>query len=160
MRFCSFGGLAAFVILMMQVGVEGVVGLERLSRDDTFVSRETAERFDRLALAKGQFTVACEASRDAQRTLEAARECTGWSLPQDGPSCYQVEEGARLSSQIAHDEMDAAVATRKRLARELNYGYFASLAMGTSAYTHAQWLCADPYASNGVVIKTTFSKTY
>ncbi|MFA4845230.1 MAG: hypothetical protein WC654_01590 [Patescibacteria group bacterium] len=161
MRTCSLGGLVAFVMIFIQFWVEGVINLESRFKSYPMVSQEKAALYKQLSLTESQYALACEVNREAHRALNRAHECTMTSeLPVDGPSCYQQEEAARLVSLISQDAMDEAVVERDHLAKQLGHGWMKTMLMGTSKYTHSLWSCASPYANDGFVINTTFTKTY
>lgn len=60
------------------------------------------------------------------------------------------------------DDLNASVARRKELARQANFGLLKTIVLGTQAYTHSTWWCADPeYQTPGLVaIHISFVPTY
>ncbi|MBI4438003.1 hypothetical protein HY631_03585 [Candidatus Uhrbacteria bacterium] len=147
----------AFIMIIVQIGAQGLSDLQRR----LFVSPETVEIVENLAHAKSQFILACEVWREARGTLDQARECgVTITLPQDGPSCGEREEAARIIEEIAMDEMNEAVEARKNGARALDDGWAMSLLTGTSEYRNGRWLCNSPYAAHGFSLRTSFTPTY
>ena len=139
------------VIVSLKFPVWGVIALERKLDTYPLVDRDTVVMLDRMNAVYIAFDEACEAhqagERDAMTGVETYREGFEFSSP------YDLIESAT-------DGMYTAVAARKVLARQANWGLFKSMTIGGQRYTHATWLCAPAYADFTTQITPSFSPTY
>ena len=143
--------LAALALLSLKFPMWGAIALERKLDVYPIVGSDTIAMLDRMEMTLAAFDEACEAHqaglRDASTGVESYSEGFAYATPEE-------------LIEVATDDMYAAVAARKALAQQADWGLVKSLLVGGQVYTHSTWRCAGAYATFTNQITLVFKPTY
>jgi hypothetical protein len=137
--------------LAFRIALWGVIELERKFEVYPIVSHETVTTLEQMRMTFNAFDKACEAHQAGQRDVYIGIQSYAEGFPYATPDDL-VQDATTI--------MHAAVAIRKELAAQADWGLFKSMLIGGQDYTHSTWLCAPPYATFTTQINMGFTPTY
>jgi hypothetical protein len=148
---CFYVGMGALLTLLcLKFPVWGIIHLERKFDTYPIVSQQTIATLDQMSATLGDFSEACEWHQAAERDE--------YYLDPNTDTERLAAVGADVESATA--AMYAAVAARKSLSAQADWGLLKSMLIGGQGYTHSTWLCAPAYAMFSTQINVGFTPTY
>lgn len=149
--------IALFALVSAKIPVAGIVAVEREFEVYPIISQETVEIMDEMEASMNDFAVACEEHQNWMTVVEngSIEQCKHTEV-RDCAAYEQLDDHVDSAS----GDMYAAVARRQSVSRKANFSLITTMVLGTQAYTHSTWLCAEPYSSHTFDINMGFSPTY
>lgn len=152
---------ALLLLVCLKFPVWGVIELERKLDVYPLVSQQTIATLDKMSVTLGDFSDACEKHQAAEWEMGIFQDCHNHLIMDiRDESCEERREKAGKKLDQATADMYAAVAARKALARDADWGLLKSMVIGGQGYTHSTWLCAPAYATFSTQINVGFTPTY